>query len=102
MPSANAPFTESRLPRAAPGLRKLVDLFTRNHNSESIAQRRKHRHKFLVERKSQYSELRNFGLFPCNQVGKAFLQVLFFAHRYLIGDNLFAALDFECGFLAHS
>jgi hypothetical protein len=27
---------------------------------------------------------------------------LFFAHRYLIGDNLFAALDFECGFLAHS
>jgi hypothetical protein len=24
--------------------------------------------------------LRNFGLFPCNQVGKAFLQVLFFAH----------------------
>ena len=60
------------------------------------------RDKFLVERNSRYSELRNFGLFPCNQVGQAFLQVHFFAHRYLIGDTLFAALDFECGFLAHS
>jgi hypothetical protein len=45
--------------------------------------------------------LRNFGLFPCHEVSKAFPHVLFFSDWYLIGDSLFAALYFQRGLLAY-